>query len=270
VISLRRYTLLLVFAIAACSPPVPPAAPEESTGKSGVQRAAAEAAPAAARPLPAPEPAQPLAVEPSVDANTDAKRQLLDPKRATLTAPERFTVRFETTQGDLHVDVRRSWSPRGADRFYNLVKLGFYEDVALFRVIAGFVAQTGLHGDPAVNALWRTARIEDDPVAQSNVAGMVSFAMSGTNSRTTQFFINLGNNANLDSMGFSPFGRARELDVLAKLHSGYGEGAPGGNGPSQSRIQREGNSYLKAEFPQLDYIKHALIVDAKSPPRGVR
>jgi peptidyl-prolyl cis-trans isomerase A (cyclophilin A) len=264
VISLRRSTLFLAFAIAACSPPVPPGAREESTAEPGVRPAAAEA-PAAARPEPAPEPAQARAIEPSAEASADTKRrQLLDPTHATLTAPERFTVRLETTQGDLHVDVHRSWSPRGADRFYNLVKLGFYEDVALFRVIAGFVAQTGLHGDPAVNALWRTARIEDDPVAQSNVPGMVSFAMSGKNSRTTQFFINLGNNANLDSMGFSPFGRVRELDVLAKLHSGYGEGAPGGNGPAQNRIQREGNRYLKAEFPQLDYIKHALIVDQKS------
>jgi peptidyl-prolyl cis-trans isomerase A (cyclophilin A) len=266
----RRYTLLLATAITACSPPAPPPAPDPPVRTSAAEQPTAQ--PSAAAPIPPPPEPTPAApsAEGGADAIADAKRERLDPRRAILTAPERFTVVLETTQGDLHVDVRRSWAPRGADRFYNLVKLGFYEDVAFFRVIAGFMAQTGLHGDPAINTLWRTQRIEDDPVAQSNLPGMVSFAMSGKNSRTTQVFINIGNNANLDNMGFAPFGRARELDVLAKLHSGYGEGAPGGAGPAQARIQREGNGYLKAEFPRLDYIKRALIVDEKSPTPAAR
>jgi peptidyl-prolyl cis-trans isomerase A (cyclophilin A) len=187
-----------------------------------------------------------------------------------LTAPERFTVVFETTRGDLHLDVRRSWAPLGADRFYNLVKLGFYDDVAFFRVVKDFVAQTGLHGDPAVNRLWRTQRIDDDAPAQSNLRGTVTFATSGKNSRTTQFFINLGNNARLDELGFAPFGRVRELDVLNALYAGYGEGAPMGRGPSQARIQSEGNTYLRAEFPELDYIQRALIVDQRSAPERAR
>jgi peptidyl-prolyl cis-trans isomerase A (cyclophilin A) len=259
----------MAIAIAACSAPPPPATADEprATSSAAVAEPGDREPTARAQEQPAPEPtpaaAPQPAAEPSPDNAAEIKRQLLDPKRATDTAPERFTVVLETTRGDMHLDVRRSWAPRGADRFYNLVKLGFYEDVALFRVIAGFMAQTGLHGDPAVNAMWRTQRIEDDPVTQSNLPGMVSFAMSGKNTRTTQIFINIGNNANLDAMGFAPFGRVRELDVLAKIHSGYGEGAPGGAGPSQARIQREGNAYLKAEFPQLDYIKRALIVDRK-------
>jgi peptidyl-prolyl cis-trans isomerase A (cyclophilin A) len=265
----RRYTLLLAAAITACSPPAPPAAPDPPVRTSAAEQPPAQPSAAPFQPPPEPTPSAPAA-EAGADAIAEAKRERLDPRRATLTAPERFTVVLETTQGDLHLDVRRSWAPRGADRFYNLVKLGFYEDVAFFRVLAGFMAQTGLHGDPAINTLWRTQRIEDDPVAQSNLPGMVSFAMSGKNSRTTQVFINIGNNANLDNMGFAPFGRARELDVLAKLHSGYGEGAPGGAGPAQARIQREGNSYLKAEFPRLDYIKRALIVDEKSPTPAAR
>jgi peptidyl-prolyl cis-trans isomerase A (cyclophilin A) len=267
---LRPHTLLFGLAI-ACSPPAPPASPDSPVRASPEQQAPAAAEPSAPAPPPPSEPSPAAAPpEPSDEAVAEARRQQLDPARATRTAPERYTVVLETTQGDLHVDVRRSWAPLGADRFYNLVKLGFYEDVAFFRVIAGFMAQTGLHGDPAVNTLWRTQRIEDDPVAQSNLPGMVSFAMSGKNSRTTQIFINIGNNANLDAMGFAPFGRARELDVLAKLHSGYGEGAPGGAGPAQGRIQREGNAYLKAEFPRLDYIKRALVVDEKSKALGAR
>jgi peptidyl-prolyl cis-trans isomerase A (cyclophilin A) len=263
-------TLALALALAACSPPSPPGADRTP------ERAAAPESPpqpAPAQPAAAPaadQQAKPLGAEPSAAEIAAAKLRMLDPGSATRKAPERFTVVLETTRGDLHLDVRRSWAPLGADRFYNLVKQGFYEDVAFFRVIEGFVAQVGLHGDPEVNTLWRTQRIEDDPVTQSNLPGMVTFAMGGKNSRTTQFFINLGNNANLDAMGFAPFGRVRELDVLKTLHAGYGEGAPAGRGPLQARIQREGNAYLKAEFPQLDYIKRALIVDEKSPSPAAR
>lgn len=174
-------------------------------------------------------------------------------------APDRFTVRMETTKGPLLIDVTREWAPNGADRFYTLVREGYFTDVAFFRVIEGFMAQGGIHGDPQVSARWRDRRIPDDPPRQSNTRGMVSFAMAGPNTRTTQFFINLVDNSRLDSMGFAPFGRVRDMSVVDRLHSGYGEGAPRGRGPDQGRIQREGNAYLRADFPQLDYIRSATI-----------
>jgi peptidyl-prolyl cis-trans isomerase A (cyclophilin A) len=174
-------------------------------------------------------------------------------------APDRFTVRMETTEGPLIIDVTREWSPNGADRFYTLVREGFFTDVAFFRVVEGFMAQGGIHGDPQVSARWRDRRIQDDPVRQSNTRGMVSFAMAGPNTRTTQFFINFVDNTRLDSMGFSPFGRVRDMSVVDRFYNGYGEGAPRGRGPDQSRIQREGNTYLRADFPELDYIRSATI-----------
>jgi peptidyl-prolyl cis-trans isomerase A (cyclophilin A) len=208
----------------------------------------------------------PPAPPPGGEAGEAELLQRLNPSRATLTAPERYTVLFETTKGDLLIDVRRSWAPLGADRFFNLVKLGYFDDLAFFRVISGFAAQAGLHGVPAVNTLWRSAAIKDDPVTQSNTRGMVTFATSGPHSRTTQFFINLGDNARLDGMGFAPIGRVRDLSILGKLYAGYGEGAPMGGGPIQGRIQRDGNAYLRAEFPKLDFIERATIADTKSVP----
>jgi peptidyl-prolyl cis-trans isomerase A (cyclophilin A) len=171
-----------------------------------------------------------------------------------LTAPEKYCARLETTKGTILIDVDRALAPRGADRFYSLIQGGFYQEVAFFRVVPGFVAQAGLHGDPAVNKIWRDARIPDDPVRTSNQPGTITFATSGPNARTTQFFINLKANTRLDAMGFAPFGRTRDSLVVEALHAGYGEGPPGGRGPQQSRIQREGNAYLRAEFPALDYI----------------
>ena len=142
-----------------------------------------------------------------------------------------------------------------------MVQRGYYTDVAFFRVIDGFMAQVGIHGDPAMNARWRNRRIPDDPVVESNRVGYVSYAMGGPNTRTTQFFINLVDNRRLDGMGFAPFGRVRDLRIVRQLHAGYGEGAPSGRGPAQGRIQREGNRYLRADFPELDYIRSASIVE---------
>ena len=176
-------------------------------------------------------------------------------------APAEYTVRLATTEGAVLIDVHREWAPRGADRFYTLVKAGFYDDVAFFRVLDGFMAQTGLNGDPAVTRKWRDRRIKDDPPTQSNQRGTCSFATSGPNSRTTQFFINYGDNSKLDRMGFAPFGKVRDMAAVDKLHSGYGEGFPKGNGPSQKKLHLEGNAYLKAEFPELDYIETATIVE---------
>ena len=187
---------------------------------------------------------------------------LLSPEKATEKAPDTFKVRIETTQGPVVVAVTRAWSPLGADRFYNLVKLGYYDGVAFFRVLTGFMAQTGIHGDPSVSVKWRGARINDDPAAgQSNTRGMVSFATGGPHTRTTQIFFNYGGNGMLDSMGFTPFGQVVEgMENLDKLYSGYGEGAPSGPGPDQGRVQGEGNAYLKASYPKLDYIKSARLL----------
>ena len=187
---------------------------------------------------------------------------LLDPGLANATAPEKFKVRFATTKGDLVVEVTRAWAPKGADRFYNLVKAGFYDDVAFFRVIKGFMVQFGIHGDPKVSAKWRQASIQDDKVTKSNQKGFVSYAMAGPNTRTTQLFINFGDNSGLDRQGFSPFGRVSEgMDVVDAIYGGYGEGAPSGKGPRQDLAQTQGNTYFRKSFPELDYIKTARLME---------
>jgi peptidyl-prolyl cis-trans isomerase A (cyclophilin A) len=153
----------------------------------------------------------------------------------------------------------------GADRFYNLVRLGFYDDVTFFRVIDDFMVQFGIHGDPEVSSVWQFAEIPDDPVKQSNTRGMVTFATRGPNSRTTQIFINYKDNSPLDRQGFAPFGRVVEgMSVVDELYSGYGEGAPRGAGPDQGRAQSEGNRYFRGDFPKLDHIKSAELVGSDS------
>ena len=145
--------------------------------------------------------------------------------------------------------MTRAWSPRGADRFYNLVKYHFFDGAAFFRVIQGFVVQFGISARPDVSRVWENAKIADDPVTQSNTRGMLTFATAGPNTRTTQVFINLGDNPNLDSMGFSPFGKVTSgMEVIDKLYSEYGEGPPDGNGPDQNRIQKRGKAYLEKVF----------------------
>ena len=188
---------------------------------------------------------------------------LLDPSLADQTAPSEYRVRVETTAGTFVIAVHRDWAPRGADRFFNLVTIGFYDDVYFYRVIDGFMAQAGMHGDPAVNRVWLTSRIPDDPVVESNTAGKVTFAMgSEPGSRSTQFFVNFGDNSYLDKMGFAPFGEVVEgFDVVQRLYSGYGEGAPRGAGPSQPEIFRAGNAYLEQGFPKLDRIVSATITE---------
>jgi peptidyl-prolyl cis-trans isomerase A (cyclophilin A) len=183
-------------------------------------------------------------------------------------APATYNVTFDTSAGAFTVQVTRAWAPLGADRFYNLVKNGYYNGARFFRVIPGFMVQFGINGDPALNRAWQTARIQDDPVKQSNTRGMVTFAHAGPNSRTTQVFINFGNNAALDRDGFPPFGRVTSgMDVVDKINGEYGEGAPRGRGPDQGRVQAEGNAYLTKEFPKLDYIKTATIETAAAPAK---
>ena len=156
--------------------------------------------------------------------------------------------------------VNRDWAPLGADRFYMLVKSGFYDGARFFRVMPGFVVQFGIARDPALNAKWHKANLPDDPVKQSNRRGTVSFATDGPNTRTTQVFINLANNARLDKKGFAPFAAVTQgMEAVDQFYSGYGEGAPMGAGPSQTRAEAEGNTYFEREFSKLDYIKKATI-----------
>jgi peptidyl-prolyl cis-trans isomerase A (cyclophilin A) len=180
----------------------------------------------------------------------------LDPSLATKKAPETFSAHFVTTKGDFVIEVHRAWAPNGADRFYNLVSLGFYDDTRFFRAISGFMVQFGIPAEPAVASKWVEAHIQDDPPKQSNRRGFVTFAQTGMpNSRTTQIFINYGDNSQLDAANFTPFGRVvTGMNVVDSLYAEYGEGAPNGNGPSQGRVQAEGNAYLDQDFPKLDRI----------------
>jgi len=180
---------------------------------------------------------------------------LRKPQLAREHAPAKFRVRLDTTRGAIEIECKREWAPHGVDRFYNLVKIGYFDDVAIFRVVEGFVAQFGIHGSSKVNTAWMEANIKDDKVAVSNRRGWVTFAMAGKDTRTTQLFFNLADNAHLDKSGFAPIGRvATGLKVVDTLFSGYGEK------PDQEKIYYEGNAYLDREFPRLDYIRRAVLL----------
>jgi len=185
---------------------------------------------------------------------------LLKPETLAAKAPAVFKASFTTTAGDFIVEVHREWAPLGADRFYNLVRAGFFTNASFFRVVPGFVVQFGLSADPAVNKVLHTATIQDDPVVQSNKRGSLVFATAGPNTRTTQFFINYADNARLDGMGFAPFGTVIEgMDVVDKIYPGYGES------PRQDLITEQGDAYVKANFPDIGRIKLAKIVPAVAP-----
>lgn len=191
----------------------------------------------------------PVDAGPALDAGSDAGS-------ATDSGPvgSTFVVDFDTTAGAFAIEVDPDWAPLGAARFRELVEAGFYDDCRFFRVVPGFMVQFGINGDPAVSATWRTSTIADDPVMQSNTPGMVTFATAGPDTRTTQLFINYGNNSGLDSMGFAPFGRIVEgMESVDAINAEYGEM------PNQGQIQSTGNAYLDASFPNLDYIRTATI-----------
>ena len=172
-----------------------------------------------------------------------------------------FQVKFETTKGDFVIEVHRDWSPNGAERIEELVKAGFYDDCKFFRNIKGFMVQFGINGDPKVMDKWRDNTIKDDPVKKSNTKGYVTFAKSGRpNSRSTQIFINYGDNSRLDADKFSPFGQVISgMDVIDKLYAGYG----GDPSDHQGEIQSQGNKFLDSNYPKLDGIKKATIVEKK-------
>ena len=196
-------------------------------------------------------------------AAPSSKPALNNPSSLNEQAPDVYWAKLDTTKGAIVIKVTRDWAPIGADRFYNLVKNGFFNDARFFRMIPGFIVQFGISADPNVSAVWHDADIQDDPVKQSNAAGTVTFATAGPNTRTTQVFINLANNQMLDSQGFAPFGAVTQgMDVAQSLYSGYGEGAPQGNGPDQQLIQSQGETYLAQNFPKLDKIKSATILQS--------
>jgi cyclophilin family peptidyl-prolyl cis-trans isomerase len=187
--------------------------------------------------------------------------KLANPAALKEQAPAIYKARFDTSKGAFVIEVHRDWAPHGADRFYNLVKNGFYDNVRFFRVISGFMVQFGINGNPAIAAKWRVATIPDDPVRVSNKRGTITFATAGPGTRTTQVFINFADNAGLDGQGFAPFGQVVSgMNVVDMLYAGYGEGAPQGNGPDQNRLQQEGNAYLARDFKRMDYVKKASIV----------
>jgi len=182
---------------------------------------------------------------------------LMKPSSLNATAPAVYSVKFDTTKGPFVVTVHRAWAPKGADRFYNLAKAHFFDGVEFFRVLKGFVVQFGISGSPKLSAVWQNATITDDPVKTSNTAGTITFATAGPNTRTTQLFVNLANNAFLDKQGFAPFGKVTSgMAVVDKLYGGYGEAASN----QQQQIAAQGNAFLKKHFPKLDAIVTARLV----------
>jgi len=187
-------------------------------------------------------------------ALVSGQASLKDPASLKETAPATYKAVFDTSAGKFVVEVHRDWAPHGADRFYNLVKNGFFDECRFFRVVSNFMVQFGINGDPAVQTNWANANITDDPVKQSNKRGYITFATRGPNTRTTQVFINFKDNGGLDRQGFAPFGEVTTgMDIVDKINSQYGEQ------PNQGSIQQQGNAYLKASFPKLDYVKKASI-----------
>ena len=192
----------------------------------------------------------------TVAGQTDLARaaKLRNPAALNETAPATYRARFETSKGPFVIEVTRAWAPLAADRFYNLVKNGFYDDQRFFRVIPGFMVQWGMNGNPTVTRAWDTADLKDEPVTQSNRTGYISFASAGPNTRGTQVFINFVDNARLDKLGFAPFGRVVEgMDVVLKINPQHREE------PDQAQIEKMGNAYLTRDFPALDFIKAATI-----------
>ncbi len=209
------------------------------------QACAAEEEPAAAQT----QTAAPAAGGPLMDPASPAMNE---------TAPAMYKVLFSTSKGDFTIEVHRDWAPRGADRFYNLVKNGFFDETRFFRVIREpqpFMVQFGISGNPALNPVWEEASIMDDPVMQPNARGTISFATRGPNTRTTQVFISYGDNSFLDNQGFSPFGTVIQgMEIVDQFNAEYGES------PNQGLINAQGNAYLTKDFPNLDFTRTARIV----------
>jgi peptidyl-prolyl cis-trans isomerase A (cyclophilin A) len=202
-----------------------------------------------------PATTKPATAKPTTAKPVPPNPALRTPSKLTAVAPATYRVNFDTTAGSFVVEVHRDWAPKGADRFYNLVRNGYYDDTRFFRVLPKFMVQFGINGDPAIQKVWRNANITDDPVTQTNKRGAITFATAGPNTRTSQVFINYVNNAGLDKQGFAPFGEVISgMEVVDKINAEYRQQ------PDQARIQAEGNRYLEKAYPKLDVIKKATIV----------
>jgi peptidyl-prolyl cis-trans isomerase A (cyclophilin A) len=253
---LARVTTMMAFAAALVAPPAPAAQGGTPAPAQRGKPATAQPAKPTARP-----PAKPPAGRGRGTAATSAaaKAKLKNPAALKDVAPAEYRAAFDTSAGPFVVLVHRSWAPKGADRFYNLVKYGFFDNARFFRVLPNFMVQFGLNGDPAVQGPWRNANIADDPVTQSNKRGMITFATAGPDTRTTQVFINFKDNSPLDRQGFAPFGEVVSgMEAVDKITAEYREQ------PDQGMIQRQGNAYLTKAFPRLDYVKTATIVRTPS------
>lgn len=194
-----------------------------------------------------------------------AKAKLKNPAALKDVAPAEYRAAFDTSAGPFVVLVHRSWAPKGADRFYNLVKYGFFDNCRFFRVVPNFMVQFGMNGDPTIQAPWRNANLQDDPVTQSNKRAMVTFAKTAEpNTRSTQVFINFKDNSFLDKQGFAPFGEVVSgMEAVDKINAEYKEQ------PKQELIQRQGNAYLTKQFPRLDYVKKGTI-QQPAASRGIK
>jgi len=189
-----------------------------------------------------------------------ARNPLLRPQEFTETAPATFRVRLETSAGEVVIEVHRDWAPLGADRLYNLVKAGYYDDSRIYRVISGFMAQFGVNSDPYVSQAWKSQYIVDDPVTQSNSRGRIAFAKCGKHTRTTEIFISYRDNSALDEQAFAPIGEVVEgMDVVDAFYADYGDGPPRGEGPYQAMARARGNEYFDADFPELTRIVRATV-----------
>jgi peptidyl-prolyl cis-trans isomerase A (cyclophilin A) len=228
------------------------------------EETATEATPPAAAPEESPTEAAEAAPAAAPESTGGTVNILMNPQDPQLNreAPQTFRVRLTTSKGPVVLELHRDWSPRGVDRFYNLVEAGFYDGVRFFRVLDGFMAQFGINGDPRIQARWANANIQDEPVVEGNTRGRITYAKSARpNSRSTQLFINFEDNSPLDAQGFAAIGEVVEgMDVVDRLYSGYGEGPPRGAGPNQGLIQQRGNEYLNSDFPDLDYIEKAEVI----------
>lgn len=248
---LLKTKIIMAVIGAALLPPLSFPAPSFASGKPGSARNRADASHTAAQ---------------HVLAASQRERVLRNPQDAfwTRPAPSVYRVKVETTRGPFVLEVTRSLAPLGADRFYHLVQAGFYNDSRFYRVIAGRFVQFGIAGDPKIAQVWQHASFPDDPVRASNVPGTFAFAMTGPDTRTTQIYINTGDQSRLDKMGFAPFGKVVEgMDVVDRLYSGYAEHSGGGmRGGRQAKLFEEGNAYLDRNFPHLDHLLRAVIVSA--------
>jgi len=258
---------LVILSLAACDTGSGTAPAKDSPPSKLGAAATGQAKPAAtARPQTKPAATAVFAKGPFPQSKHEAMKA---PKTAKDAAPAEFAAVFDTTVGSFTLNCKREWAPNGVDRFYNLVKIGFFDDVAFFRAVRKFVIQFGIHGDPEVSKVWRNANIERDPVKQGNKRGFLTYAMAKSpDTRSTQLFINLKDNDSLDKMGFAALCEvdANGMAVVGKIHTGYGEKA----GRDQANIQTKGNKHLRERYPRLDYIKTARIVGADGEDDGAK